>query len=59
MVNGNVHTIDPFRHMLRLGYQENTTKPWLDIIFPKLRPLWTKYVDFSDNFIKSCHIIAS
>jgi len=73
--HGNVHTIDPFWHMLRLGYQENTSlvdaknagvvrfngwvKPWLNIIFPKFRPLWTKYVDFSGNFIKSCHIIAS
>jgi galacturonosyltransferase 12/13/14/15 len=23
--NGNVHTIDPFWHMMRLGYQENTS----------------------------------
>lgn len=58
--------------MLGLGYQENTTvvkaqraavvhfngraKPWLDIAFPHLRPLWTKYVDFSDKFIKTCRI---
>ncbi|AES92758.2 probable galacturonosyltransferase 12 [Medicago truncatula] len=72
--HGNVHTIDPFWHMLGLGYQENTNlvdaknagvvhfngwaKPWLDIAFPQLKPLWTKYVDFSDNFIESCHIRA-
>ncbi|XP_004505434.1 probable galacturonosyltransferase 12 isoform X2 [Cicer arietinum] len=70
--HGNVHTIDPFWHMMGLGYQENTSfddaknagvvhfngraKPWLDIAFRQLRPLWTKYVDFSDNFIKGCHI---
>ncbi|KAL6999392.1 putative galacturonosyltransferase 12 [Sarracenia purpurea var. burkii] len=73
--HGHVHVIDPFWHMLGLGYQENTSiadaesagvihfngraKPWLDIAFPQLRPLWTKYVNFSDKFIKGCHISAS
>ncbi|KAI3948767.1 hypothetical protein MKX01_022181 [Papaver californicum] len=73
--HGHVYTIDPFWHMLGLGYQDNTTtieaemagvihfngraKPWLDIAFPQLRVLWAKYVDFSDKFIKSCHIRAS
>nr|GMD56172.1 probable galacturonosyltransferase 12 [Ipomoea batatas] len=72
--HGHVHAIDPFWHMLGLGYQDNTSiadaesagvvhfngraKPWLDIAFPQLRPLWTKYVDFSDKNIKSCHIRA-
>ncbi|ESW21688.1 hypothetical protein PHAVU_005G091200 [Phaseolus vulgaris] len=73
--HGHVHVIDPFWHMLGLGYQENTSfvdaesagvvhyngraKPWLEIAFPQLSKLWTKYVDFSDKFIKSCHIRAS
>lgn len=73
--HGHVHVIDPFWHMLGLGYQDNTSladaesagvihfngraKPWLEIAFPRLRPLWAKYVDFSDKFIKSCHIRAS
>ncbi|XP_071697761.1 probable galacturonosyltransferase 12 [Rutidosis leptorrhynchoides] len=73
--HGHVHIIDPLWHMLGLGYQENTSesdvqqaavvhfngraKPWLDIAFPELRKLWTKYVNFSDKFIKSCHITAS
>ncbi|KAI9083100.1 hypothetical protein K1719_035004 [Acacia pycnantha] len=73
--HGHVHLIDPFWHMLGLGYQENTrfsdaesagvihfngrAKPWLDIAFPQLRPLWAKYVNFSDRFIKSCNIRAS
>ncbi|CAA3011634.1 probable galacturonosyltransferase 12 [Olea europaea subsp. europaea] len=73
--HGHTYAINPFWHMLGLGYQENTTvadaesagvihfngraKPWLDIAFPELRPLWTKYVNFSDRFIKGCHIRAS
>ncbi|CAA3008949.1 probable galacturonosyltransferase 12 [Olea europaea subsp. europaea] len=73
--HGHTYAIDPFWHMLGLGYQENTTvadaesagvihfngraKPWLDIAFSQLRPLWTKYVNFSDRFIKGCHIRAS
>ncbi|KAL0926682.1 hypothetical protein M5K25_002927 [Dendrobium thyrsiflorum] len=70
--HGHVHIIDPYWHMLGLGYQENTTrddaekaavihfngraKPWLEIAFPQLRPLWTKYIDFSDKFLKACNI---
>lgn len=70
--HGHVKIIDPFWHMLGLGYQENTSiadaksagvvhfngraKPWLDIAFPELQKLWTKYVNPSDKFIKSCHI---
>ncbi|KAL6570717.1 putative galacturonosyltransferase 12 [Orobanche gracilis] len=66
---------NPLWHMLGLGYQDNTTtadaesagvihfngraKPWLDIAFPQLKPLWTKYVDFSDTLIKSCRIRSS
>ncbi|KAG5546382.1 hypothetical protein RHGRI_018534 [Rhododendron griersonianum] len=73
--HGHVHVIDPFWHMLGLGYQDNTSiadaksagvvhfngraKPWLDIAFPQLRPLWSKYVNYSDKFIKGCHIRAS
>ncbi|KAK1325178.1 putative galacturonosyltransferase 12 [Acorus calamus] len=73
--HGNVHVIDPYWHMLGLGYQENTSlsdarraavvhfngraKPWLDIAFPQLKPLWAKYVNFSDKFIKTCNIRAS
>ncbi|WCJ31298.1 galacturonosyltransferase 12 [Euphorbia peplus] len=70
--HGHVKVIDPFWHMLGLGYQENTSmadaqsaavihfngraKPWLDLAFPQLRPLWAKYINFSDKFIKGCHI---
>ncbi|KAJ8763696.1 hypothetical protein K2173_003168 [Erythroxylum novogranatense] len=58
--HGHVHRIDPFWHMLGLGYQENTSiaAPWLDIAFPQLRPLWAKYINFSDKFIKGCNIRA-
>ncbi|XP_074569106.1 putative galacturonosyltransferase 12 [Curcuma longa] len=70
--HGHVHGIDPYWHMLGLGYQGNTTvaeaqkaavvhfngraKPWLDIAFPQMRTLWTKYLDFSDRFIRGCNI---
>ncbi|CAH9107947.1 unnamed protein product [Cuscuta epithymum] len=73
--HGHVHIIDSFWHMLGLGYQGNTSledaasagvihfngraKPWLDIAFPQLRSLWSKYVNVSDKFIKKCHITAS
>ncbi|KAJ6724341.1 GALACTURONOSYLTRANSFERASE 12-RELATED [Salix viminalis] len=73
--HGHVHVIDPFWHMLGLGYQENTSfagaetagvihfngraKPWLDIAFTQLRPLWAKYINSSDKFITGCHIRTS
>ncbi|KAL7100987.1 hypothetical protein ACP275_08G028800 [Erythranthe tilingii] len=70
---GNVHPIDPSWHMLGLGYQNNTnienvkkaavihyngqSKPWLEIGFEHLRPFWTKYVNYSSDFIRNCHIL--
>lgn len=70
---GHVHPIDPSWHMLGLGYQNNTNigsvkkaavihyngqgKPWLEIGFEHLRPFWTKYVNYSNDFIRSCHIL--
>eukprot|EP00253_Pinus_taeda_P001976 PITA_01976 len=73
--NGHVHPIDPSWHMLGLGYQSKSNqdslqtaavihyngqaKPWLDIAFPKLKPFWTKYVDYSDEFIRNCDIVES
>ncbi|CAL9078253.1 unnamed protein product [Musa acuminata var. zebrina] len=72
--HGHVHVIDPYWHMLGLGYQENTTvedaekaavihfngraKPWLDIAFPEIRPLWAKYLNLSDKLIRACNIRA-
>uniref|UniRef100_M4CQ12 Hexosyltransferase n=1 Tax=Brassica campestris TaxID=3711 RepID=M4CQ12_BRACM len=70
---GHVHILDPSWHMLGLGYQKNTnienvrkaavihyngqSKPWLEIGFEHLRPFWTKYVNYSNDFIKNCHIL--
>lgn len=70
---GHVHGIDPSWHMLGLGYQESTDiesvkkaavihyngqcKPWLDIAFKNLQPFWTKYVNYSNDFIRNCHIL--
>ncbi|KAM7506821.1 hypothetical protein LguiA_017274 [Lonicera macranthoides] len=70
---GHVHPIDPSWHMLGLGYQNKTnidsvkkaavihyngqSKPWLEIGFEHLRPFWTKYVNYSNDFIRNCHIL--
>ncbi|KAK8693329.1 hypothetical protein V6N13_070914 [Hibiscus sabdariffa] len=70
---GFVHPIDPSWHMLGLGYQSKTNienvkraavihyngqlKPWLEIGFEHLRPFWTKYVNYSNDFVRSCHIL--
>lgn len=70
---GHVHPIDASWHMLGLGYQNNTNiesvkksavihyngqaKPWLEIGFEHLRPFWTKYVNYSNDFIRNCHIL--
>eukprot|EP01018_Ginkgo_biloba_P035282 Gb_33416 [translate_table: standard] len=73
--DGHVHPIDPSWHMLGLGYQLKTNltsvrkaavihyngqaKPWLDIAFPELRHFWTKYVNYSNEFLKNCNIMDS
>ena len=31
-------------------------KPWLEISFPEVRSLWSRYVNFSDKFIRRCGI---
>ncbi|KAL7609954.1 hypothetical protein Lser_V15G12964 [Lactuca serriola] len=70
---GHVHGIDQSWHMLGLGYQNKTnienvkkaavihyngqSKPWLEIGFGHLRPFWSKYVNYSNDFVKSCHIL--
>ncbi|XP_019185544.1 PREDICTED: probable galacturonosyltransferase 13 isoform X2 [Ipomoea nil] len=70
---GHVHPIDPSWHMLGLGYQKKTnienvkkaavihyngqSKPWLEIGFEHLRPFWTKYVNYTNDFVRNCHIL--
>ncbi|CAN1163027.1 Probable galacturonosyltransferase 13 [Linum perenne] len=70
---GHVHAIHPDWHMLGLGYQNKTdiesvkraavihyngqSKPWLPIGFEHLRPFWTKYVNYTNDFIRNCHIM--
>ncbi|XP_020258066.1 probable galacturonosyltransferase 13 [Asparagus officinalis] len=70
---GNVHPIDPSWHMLGLGYQEKSNlesvknsavihyngqcKPWLEIGYKHLQPFWTKHVNYSNDFIRKCHIL--
>ncbi|KAK4804785.1 hypothetical protein SAY86_004602 [Trapa natans] len=70
---GHVHPIDPSWHLLGLGYQIKTSidnvekaavihyngqsKPWLQIGFEHLRPYWAKYVNYSNDFVRNCHIL--
>uniref|UniRef100_A0A7N0RFQ0 Hexosyltransferase n=2 Tax=Kalanchoe fedtschenkoi TaxID=63787 RepID=A0A7N0RFQ0_KALFE len=72
---GHVHPIDPSWHLLGLGYQSETSvkdvskaavihyngqsKPWLEIGFEHLRPFWTKHVNYSNDFVRNCHILDS
>ncbi|CAM8973407.1 unnamed protein product [Rhodiola kirilowii] len=72
---GHVHFIDPSWHLLGLGYQSKTSiedvnkaavihyngqsKPWLEIGFEHLRPFWTKHVNYSNDFVRNCHILES
>ncbi|TYI08613.1 hypothetical protein ES332_A09G012000v1 [Gossypium tomentosum] len=72
---GHVHPIDPSWRMLGLGYQSKTDienvkkaavihyngqlKPWLPIGLEHLRPFWTKYVNYSNDFVRNCHIMDS
>ncbi|URE20186.1 Glycosyl transferase family 8 [Musa troglodytarum] len=70
---GYVHPIDPSWHMLGLGYQEKTDidsvrkaavihyngqcKPWLEIGYKHLQPFWTRHVNYTNDFIRNCHIL--
>ncbi|RAL43411.1 hypothetical protein DM860_012552 [Cuscuta australis] len=63
--------LDKFWHVLGLGYNPSISmdeitnaavvhfngnmKPWLDIAIPQFRPLWTKYVDFENEYIQACN----
>ncbi|EFJ08407.1 galacturonosyltransferase GAUT12/13/14/15-like protein [Selaginella moellendorffii] len=71
--DGYVYPIDSQWHMLGLGYHVKSNldsvqkaavihyngqaKPWLDIGFSVLRPFWTKYVNYSNEFIRRCNIL--
>ncbi|CAM6113351.1 unnamed protein product [Calypogeia fissa] len=71
--DGYVHPISSSWHMLGLGYHSKSNienikksgvihyngqaKPWLEIGFPELRPFWTKYVNYSNEFIRHCNIL--
>lgn len=70
---GHVQPIEPSWHMLGLGYQEKSDlesvrkaavihyngqcKPWLEIGYKHLQPFWTKHVNYSNDFIRNCHIL--
>ncbi|KAG6517912.1 probable galacturonosyltransferase 13 [Zingiber officinale] len=70
---GHVHPIESSWHLLGLGYQEKTDldsvktaavihyngqcKPWLEIGYKHLQPFWTRHVNYSNEFIRNCHIL--
>ncbi|XP_072992113.1 probable galacturonosyltransferase 14 isoform X1 [Typha latifolia] len=70
---GHVHAIDPSWHMLGLGYQEKTDldkvrkaavihyngqcKPWLEIGYKRLQSFWAKHVNYSNDFVRNCHML--
>ncbi|KAI0492654.1 hypothetical protein KFK09_026930 [Dendrobium nobile] len=63
--------LDKSWHVLGLGYNPSISmdeiqnaavvhfngnmKPWLDIGMNQFRPLWTKYVDYDNEFIRLCN----
>ncbi|KAG8387268.1 hypothetical protein BUALT_Bualt02G0003700 [Buddleja alternifolia] len=63
--------LDKSWHVLGLGYNPSISmdeinnaavihfngnmKPWLDIAITKFRPLWTKYVDYENEFVQNCN----
>lgn len=71
--DGNVQPIPEKWHMLGLGYNAKSNleavgraavihyngqaKPWLDVAFPQLRPFWSKYVNYSNEFVRQCNIL--
>lgn len=63
--------LDKSWHVLGLGYNPSISwdeinnaavihfngnmKPWLDIAISQFRPLWTKYVDYENEHVKTCN----
>ncbi|XP_055829941.1 galacturonosyltransferase 8 [Solanum dulcamara] len=63
--------LDKSWHVLGLGYNPNISmeeidnaavvhfngnmKPWLDIAMTQYRPLWTKYVDYENEYVQACN----
>ncbi|EYU40627.1 hypothetical protein ABFS82_14G055100 [Erythranthe guttata] len=63
--------LDKSWHVLGLGYNPSISmdeinnaavihfngnmKPWLDIAITQFRPLWTKYVDYENEYVQTCN----
>ncbi|KAJ8559384.1 hypothetical protein K7X08_003442 [Anisodus acutangulus] len=63
--------LDKSWHVLGLGYNPSISmeeinnaavvhfngnmKPWLDIAMNRFRPLWTKYVDYENEYVQACN----
>ncbi|CAM6101205.1 unnamed protein product [Calypogeia fissa] len=69
---GLTYALDPHWHVLGLGYDPNVDtdlietgavvhyngnmKPWLKLAMSRYKPLWDKYVDFSQPFLQQCNV---
>ncbi|PIN26194.1 Polygalacturonate 4-alpha-galacturonosyltransferase [Handroanthus impetiginosus] len=49
-------SMDEIKNAAVIHYNGNL-KPWLDIGITKFRPLWTKYVDYENEFVQSCNFV--
>ncbi|XP_022847191.1 galacturonosyltransferase 8-like [Olea europaea var. sylvestris] len=63
--------LDKYWHVLGLGYNPSISmdeinnasvihfngnmKPWLDIAITQFRPLWTKFVDYENEYVQACN----
>ncbi|GER41180.1 galacturonosyltransferase 8 [Striga asiatica] len=63
--------LDKSWHVLGLGYNPSISmdeinnaavihfngnmKPWLDIAISQFRPIWTKYVDYENEYVQTCN----
>ncbi|KAL6576767.1 Galacturonosyltransferase 8 [Orobanche minor] len=63
--------LDKTWHVLGLGYNPSISmdeinnaavihfngnmKPWLDIAITQFRPIWTKYVDYENEYVQTCN----
>lgn len=70
--DGLVQAIEPLWHLPGLGWSipepelvqfsavlhfSGPRKPWLEVAFPELRPLWLGHLNASDSFLQGCGVL--